>query len=92
MATFTVERTYWCPVVQHLTIDAASAEEAMRAALVHDCWDSAKTCYEDCRSEHISGCWEGAETAYMTDGLPIPDDLGENPLNAPTNHWPSVTA
>lgn len=61
MSTFTVERAYLAPVFQHLTVEAATVEEAMRLALAHDDWEGSKTDYETSGETRIEKVWNGTE-------------------------------
>lgn len=91
MPTFTIERQYMVPVFQHITLEADTAEAAMREALdedKHD-WDEgagAKTDYESARETYVSACWAGDEaypmeesegTIGVREGFAIPLDIGD---------------
>ena len=82
LRTFTVERTYWLPKFQHVTLEAANPEEAARKALAQESWDGAKFADDDCKPEYVSGLWE-AEEAYTGQPHPIPGALRETPATAP---------
>lgn len=62
---YTVEKTYLVPRYRHVTVEAASAQEAVNAALANDDdpgdW---KTDHECSRPEFVTGIWEG-EHAYQ---------------------------
>ena len=67
MPLFTVERQYLVPVYEHLTIEAADAEAACRAAVDEDAhpWDDPKTDYELARETCVSGVWAGDDLQWF---------------------------
>lgn len=75
MSTYTIERQYLAPVYQHLTIEAETAEAAMRAAMDAEDWSSGVIDTENARPHHISGCWVGGK-AYAGESHAIPRELG----------------
>lgn len=80
MTTFTIERQYLVPMYQHLTIEADTPEAAMRIAMAHEDWYSARIDFESGLESglphHISGCWTGPR-AYEGEACPVPRDIAE---------------
>ena len=75
MPKFTVEVTCLVPEYCHLTVEAASAEEAQRIALEQSREDARwMLSYEGAAPDCVTGVWSGPK-AYEGGALPILPDL-----------------
>ena len=85
MDEFTLELCYRLPVYQHVTIRAASIEDACRLALETQDWDRGKHDYDcivpfsggkhDCESSgptFVAEAWHGADAAYQGQTVEVP--------------------
>lgn len=75
LQTFTVERTFLVPIYQQDTVQAASAEDAMRQLLDEDDWERQETDFDSSRAAYITGLWSGDEAYEAGTDLPIPPEF-----------------
>lgn len=72
MDEFTLELCYRLPVYQHVTIRAASIEDACRLALETQDWDRGKHDYESSGPTFVAEAWHGADAAYQGQTVEVP--------------------
>lgn len=72
MTEFTLELCYRLPVYQHVTIRAASIEDACRLALETQDWDRGKHDYDSSGPVFVAEAWRGADTAYHGQTVEVP--------------------
>ena len=72
MPAITLELTYLLPVYQHVTIQAASVEDACRIALEQETWEHARNDYDSSGPTFVNGIWRGHDAAYSGKAARIP--------------------
>ncbi|SEI14842.1 hypothetical protein SAMN05216228_102852 [Rhizobium tibeticum] len=78
MPAYTIETTYTLPVFRHGTYVADTPEDACKAALGDDNWESLKKDYDSSGEIHVTGIWEGENTAHAGSPITIPSQFDES--------------
>lgn len=77
MPAYTIETTYTLPIFRHGTYIADTPEEACKAALVDDNWESLQKDYDASGEVHVTGIWKGEKAHYTGSSIPVPSQFDE---------------
>ncbi|MFK0207935.1 hypothetical protein [Agrobacterium sp. NPDC090283] len=77
MPAYTIETTYTLPIFRHGTYIPDTPEEACKAALVDDNWESLRKDYDASGEVHVTGIWRGEKAHNTGSSIPVPAQFNE---------------
>lgn len=77
MPAYTIETTFTLPIFRHGTYIADTLEEACKAALVDDNWESLRKDYDASGEVHVTGIWRGEKAHNTGSSIPVPSQFDE---------------
>lgn len=77
MPAYTIETPYTLPIFRHGTYITDTLEEACKAALADDDWESLQKDYDVSGEVHVTGIWKGEKAHFTGSSVPVPSQFDE---------------